>query len=166
MKKLFLTLTVAGLVLTSCGSDNTSEEGAAKEEAHQEADGHEHNHGDHDHGSSEAADRNIEAGAESNMADPIIDAYLEIKDGLTKDDKDATAKGAESLLAAFEAFDMTQLSGEQHTEYMDIMENSKEQAEHIVKSPIDHQREHFEALSVDMNDMITLIGTSKALYQG
>jgi len=164
MKKIFLTLTVVGLVLTSCSSDGNSEEGG-HEETHQEVDGHEHNHEDHDHGSSESTNRNIKAGAESNMADPIVDAYLEIKNGLSKDDKEATAKGAESLLAVFNVFDMTQLSEEQHLEFMDIIENSKEQAEHIVKSPIDHQREHFEALSVDMADLIKLVGTSKTLYQ-
>jgi len=48
---------------------------------------------------------------------------------------------------------------------MEIYENSKEQLEHIVKSPIDHQREHFEVLSTDLNDLITLIGTDQVLYR-
>tara|TARA_R110002072_G_scaffold238038_2_gene395436 strand:+ start:22933 stop:23556 length:624 start_codon:yes stop_codon:yes gene_type:complete len=165
MKKIFLLLTVVSLILTSCGSDN-SVEAEGNESKQQESDGHDHDHGDHDHSSSETAERNIQSSdVESNMADAIVDAYLEIKNGLVADDKEAAAKGAESLLASFKDFDMTQLSDEQHTDYMDIMENSKEQAEHIVKSPIDHQREHFEVLSVDLNDMIDLIGTSKSLFQ-
>ena len=60
---------------------------------------------------------------------------------------------------------MTKLTDAQHKEYMEIVENAKEQAEHIVKSPIDHQREHFEVLSNDVNDLITLLGTDKTLYQ-
>jgi hypothetical protein len=52
---------------------------------------------------------------------------------------------------------------------MDIYENAKEQTEHIVKSPMDHQREHFEILSNDINDLIaSIIGLlfSRALKKG
>jgi hypothetical protein len=48
---------------------------------------------------------------------------------------------------------------------MEILESAKEHAEHIVKKPIDHQREHFETLSTDITDLITLLGTDKTLYQ-
>ena len=48
---------------------------------------------------------------------------------------------------------------------MEIYESAKEQAEHIVKSPMDHQREHFEVLSTDINDLISLLGTDKTLYK-
>ena len=60
---------------------------------------------------------------------------------------------------------MTALTGTTHNEYMEILESAKEHAEHIVKSPIDHQREHFEVLSTDVNDIITLLGTEKTLYK-
>lgn len=59
---------------------------------------------------------------------------------------------------------MTKLSGNTHEQYMEIMESAKEHGEHIAKSDIDHQREHFEALSADMNDLIALLGTEKTLY--
>jgi hypothetical protein len=95
----------------------------------------------------------------------IIDGYLEIKNGLVADNQKAAAMGAESLLEAFSKFDMSALSKEQHMEYMEIYENAKEQAEHITKNPIDHQREHFEVLSEDINDIIALVGTDKKLYQ-
>ena len=48
---------------------------------------------------------------------------------------------------------------------MEILESAKEHAEHIVKSPIDHQREHFEVLSTDIKDLIGLVGSEKTLYQ-
>ena len=60
---------------------------------------------------------------------------------------------------------MSNLTGETNKEYMEIVESAKEQAEHIVKSPIDHQREHFEVLSTDINDLVALLGTEKTLYQ-
>ncbi len=133
-----------------------------------EGDGHgDHDHGDHDHGSSEMSETGtIEATTNKNSSTSgIIDAYLQIKNGLASDDKVAAAQGGKALLGAFSKFDMSKLSGAQHKEYMDIMENAKEQAEHIVKSPIDHQREHFEVLSNDINDLITLLGTDKTLYR-
>jgi len=95
----------------------------------------------------------------------IIDAYIQIKNGLVADNKKAAAKGGTALLAAFSTFDMTTLKGKAHTDYMEIYESAKEQAEHIVKSPIDHQREHFETLSTDMADLVALLGTEKTLYQ-
>lgn len=96
---------------------------------------------------------------------PIVNAYIQIKNGLVADEKGAAAKGASALLTAFSKFDMSKLSGDTHKEYMEILESAKEQSEHIVKSPIDHQREHFEVLSADISDLITLLGTEKTLYQ-
>jgi len=94
----------------------------------------------------------------------IIDAYIQIKNGLVADNKNDAVKGGTALLAAFAKFDMSTLKGDIHKEYMEIMESAKEHAEHIVKSDIAHQREHFEVLSTDVNDLITLLGTEKTLY--
>ncbi|MFI0429186.1 DUF3347 domain-containing protein [Mariniflexile sp. HMF6888] len=96
---------------------------------------------------------------------PIIEAYIQIKNGLVADSKEKAANGAEVLLKAFSAFDMTKLTEDKHKAYMEILESAKEHAEHIVKSSIDHQREHFEALSTDISDMIALLGTEKTLYK-
>ncbi|HTN17493.1 MAG TPA: DUF3347 domain-containing protein [Chitinophagaceae bacterium] len=118
-----------------------------------------------DHGHPVSVSRTIEVNTEKNPATrPLIDAYLQIKNGLVADDKDASSKGGSALAAAFSAFDMSKLSGEAHKQYMEIMESAKEHAGHIAQSDIDHQREHFEALSTDMNDLIALLGTDKVLY--
>lgn len=95
----------------------------------------------------------------------IIDAYLQIKNGLVADSKEAASKGGKALLVAFSNFNMSKLSGDTHKEYMEILESSKELADHIVKRDIDHQRIHFEMLSTDINDLISLIGTEKTLYK-
>ncbi len=109
--------------------------------------------------------RDITASTQKNSAtSEIVDSYLQIKNALVSDSKDDAAKGASMMLMAFSNFDMTQLGEAQHKEYMEIYESAKEQAEHIVKSPIDHQREHFETMSTDVNDLITLLGTDKTLY--
>ncbi|MEC5165538.1 altronate dehydratase [Flavobacterium sp. PL11] len=95
----------------------------------------------------------------------ILEAYFVMKNGLVADSKENSAKGGTALLAAFSKFDMSKLSEEAHKEYMEITESAKEHAEHIIKSDIDHQREHFEGLSTDITDLVALLGTNKVIYQ-
>jgi hypothetical protein len=177
MKKLKITtgiLAIAFIALsvTSC-KDNKKEHNnddghhtEVKSDDHSKVN-HDNSDGHHDDDTSTTNDgRDIDANTQKNAAtSPIIDAYIQIKNGLVATDKGATAKGGTALLTAFSKFDMTALKGDTHKEYMEIYESAKEQAEHIVKSPIDHQREHFEPLSTDITDLIALLGTEKTLYQ-
>ncbi len=177
MKKLKITtgiLAIAFIALsvTSC-KDNKKEHNnddghhtEVKSDDHSKVN-HDNSDGHHDDDTSTTNDgRDIDANTQKNATtSPIIDAYIQIKNGLVATDKGATAKGGTALLNAFSKFDMTALKGDTHKEYMEIYESAKEQAEHIVKSPIDHQREHFETLSTDITDLIALIGTEKTLYQ-
>ncbi len=169
MKKVLFILVITAFYLTACGNEKkeTASGNTHTEGMHHEDEDHDHDHAAHNHGQSEAGEaRKIEATSTKNTATSgIIDAYLQVKNGLAADNKTAAGMGAKQLLAAFAEFDMSQLSGETHKEYMEIMEDAKEQAEHIAKSPIDHQREHFEVLSTDVNDLISLLGTDKKLYQ-
>ena len=128
---------------------------------------HDNSDGHHDNDATESHhERDIDANTQKNAATtPIIDAYIQIKNGLVADNKEAAAKGGTALLTAFSNFNMSALKGDTHKEYMEILESAKEQAEHIVKSPLEHQREHFETLSTDINDLVTLLGTEKTLYQ-
>jgi len=98
---------------------------------------------------------------------PIIDSYLQLKNALVSDNSGDAAKAGQKLLDAFKNFDKSTLSETQKKEYLDIEEDAVENAEHIVKNSdkIKHQREHFEILSVDINDLITLLGTDKPLYR-
>jgi hypothetical protein len=84
---------------------------------------------------------------------------------LVKDDNKKATEAGKMMLSAFSNFDMASLTEIQHSKYMEIAESAKEHAEHISKNPIDHQREHFEDLSKDVNDLIALVGTDKTLYQ-
>jgi hypothetical protein len=177
MKKLKITtgiLAIAFIALsvTSC-KDNKKEHNnddghhtEVKSDDHSKVN-HDNSDGHHDDDTSTTNDgRDIDANTQKNATtSPIIDAYIQIKNGLVATDKGATAKGGTALLTAFSKFDMTALKGDTHKEYMEIYESAKEQAEHIVKSPIDHQREHFETLSTDITDLIALLGTEKTLYQ-
>ena len=143
---------------SKCGMD------LAAVEAHDHS---EMNHNDsHDHGNDESTVREItQNNTKNGVTAAILDAYFEIKNGLVADSKEKTASGGNNLLVAISKFDMSKLSEEAHKEYMEIEESAKEHAEHIIKSPIDHQREHFEALSTDITDLVTLLGTDKVVYQ-
>ncbi|MCF6351205.1 MAG: DUF3347 domain-containing protein [Flavobacteriaceae bacterium] len=166
MKKVIYVFVIATLTLGSCKTEKkeTNKDEVQKKEMHKETDNHE----GHNHGSDNAKkeDRNVTGTTQKNGATAqIIDSYLQIKNGLVADDNKATAKGGTAMVTAFTKFDMTKLSGDTHKEYMEILESAKEHAKHIVKSDIAHQREHFEVLSTDIDDLITLLGTDKTLYQ-
>ena len=180
MKNLKLTTSILamafiGLTAASCKDakkENTNEDGHHMEASHDNSDGHHDEETTHDNsdghhdGDSTATSRDIAVSTQKNTATtPIIDAYIQIKNALVADNKNNAAKGATALLKAFSNFDMTKLTGETRNEYMEIAESAKEQAEHIIENPIDHQREHFETLSTDINDLITLLGTEKTLFQ-
>ncbi len=156
-----LIFTMLTLTVTSCKNDTK------KSDSNGEMQSMEMNtEMSHDNDNASSNKREIAASTQKNDAtSEIIDSYLQIKNTLVADDKDGAAKGGTAMITAFSNFDMTTLKGETHKEYMEILESAKEHAEHIVKSDIAHQREHFEVLSTDVSDLITLLGTEKTLYQ-
>lgn len=119
----------------------------------------------HDGNNSESDGMSSDMGHKTSKTTMIVDSYLQLKNALVDSNKKKAADAGKMMLDAFSSFDMASLTEAQHKEYMEILESAKEHAEHIVKSPLDHQREHFEVLSTDINDLITLIGTEKTLYQ-
>lgn len=108
---------------------------------------------------------NMAMGQDKSASDLIIANYLELKNALVADNTESAASSGEKLVNAFEAFEVTNYSEEEQKELNEIIENAKEQAEHIAESAMDHQREHFEILSKDVVDLIAITGTEKTLYQ-
>lgn len=112
------------------------------------------------------ADKKADAATQkSDLTSAIVDGYLVLKNALVNENSEKAAEGGKMMLTAFSNFEMTKLTETQHAKYMEIAESAQEHVEHIVKNPIDHQREHFEDLSKDILDMIALVGTDKTLYQ-
>ncbi len=104
----------------------------------------------------------------SNAAiNEVVANYLKLKNALTKDDTKEAANAGNAIVAALAKIDMKSLAGEQMKTYMDIAEETKENAEHIGTNAgkLDHQREHFALLSKDIADLIKVFGTSQKLYQ-
>jgi hypothetical protein len=98
-------------------------------------------------------------------AEAILTSYFILKDGLVVDDSKKTAQAALKLEASIKTFDKSKYTKEQQKELADIFDDATEQVQHIAKSPIDHQREHFKTLSQDITDMVAITGTKSTLYE-
>lgn len=166
MKNSIYAVAIALLFLSACKNDPKQAESNEMNSNEMQME----NDDNHDHStmgeSSMQDDKNMDATTQkSGLTSEIIEAYLSIKNALVKEDSKKAAEGGKMMLTAFSNFEMGKLTESQHTKYMEIAESAKEHAEHIVKNPIDHQREHFEGLSKNLNDIIALVGTDKTLYQ-
>jgi len=168
MKKVIGILALALISTTISCKENAKKDSETQENMeNRDNTMHTESHEGHDHsaGTSSTEREILQNNTKNTETAALLDAYFKIKNGLVADSKEKTAKGGSDLLAAFSKFDMSKLSEEVHTTYMEIQESAKEHAEHIVKSDIDHQREHFEGLSTDITDLVALLGTDKVIYQ-
>jgi hypothetical protein len=171
MKKQILTVGAAVLfalgsaTFTSCGSSETTQEDSHAKGGHDHGDGHSH---DHSAALQSIPSENTEefSGEKAQDLSLILGSYFELKNALVEDNSEATSAAAKKLLGSFTGFDESTLEEAQVSEYAEIEESAVENAQHIVKNKgvIDHQREHLGALSEDMNDLVSLIGTDMKLY--
>jgi hypothetical protein len=98
-------------------------------------------------------------------AEAILSDYFNLKDALVNDDAKKAAQAGSKLIVSLKGFDRKTYEGMQQMELIEIIEDATEHAEHIVKSPIDHQREHFKTLSKDVADLLAITGTANPLYE-
>lgn len=164
MKNSIYAVVFAILFLSACKSDPKQAESNEMNtnEMHTGTD----NHDDSSMDGTMQADKTMDATTQkSGLTSAILNGYLAIKNALVNDDSEKAAEGGKMMLMAFSNFEMGKLTESQHSKYMEIADSAKEHAEHIAKNPIEHQREHFEDLSKDVNDIISLVGTDKTLYQ-
>ena len=151
MKYTIYLFVVTAIIFVACNNN--------AEQSNSERESKEMEHAEHKHSSTESE---VQKDVNANV---IIDTYLQLKNALVADNEKEAAEAGKIMLAAFSNFDMVSLTEEQHKQYMEIANDAKEHAEHIMTSEIGHQREHFEILSIDVKDLISLIGTDKKLYQ-
>ena len=105
--------------------------------------------------------------AEAQQADAkqVVAEYMTIKDALVKTDKDAAAKAGKQLGSLLKNFKVSNYPSEQQKKLKDVIDDAMVHTEHIGKSEMAHQREHFKMLSKDIIDMLTITGTEITLYQ-
>jgi hypothetical protein len=97
----------------------------------------------------------------------IINNYLTLKNALAVDDAKNAAGSGKMLYDAIGKANFPNIPGSKQKDLKDILDDAKENAEHISKSggDIDHQREHFEILGTDIKDLILIVGADRTLYQ-
>ena len=152
MKKVNLkvmSLIIAGglFALTSCGeSDSTNAETESTEQVNSSA--------------------QEEATKKDNLSS-ILSSYFEMSDNLTNDSASEAAKSSEKLRIALKDFQDPDLSNKESKEVDEIMKSSIEHAEHITENAgdIHHQREHLVLLSLDIKDLIEIVGTDQKVYE-
>ena len=98
-------------------------------------------------------------------SEAILSDYFNLKDALVGDDSKGAAEAGANLATSLKAFDESNYTAKEQKELTDIIDDAMEHAEHIAKSDIDHQREHFKVLSKDIADMVAITGTKNKLYQ-
>jgi copper chaperone CopZ len=91
----------------------------------------------------------------TNQLKAVFDNYFAVKDALVKTDGNTASIKATELLSAINAVKMETLTTDEHTVWMKVLKNIKEDAEHIADTKdAEHQREHFNTLSKNFYDLI------------
>lgn len=162
MKKILFVLTAALLVFAACNNEQ-------QEKSHDMA----KMDTDTTTKTAQADDKDIKTvSATFTNADPkiassikeIVDHYLHIKNALVNDNEQEAVSGGSALFAAINKMDKSLLTADQKKIYEENEDDLKEHAEHISKSKIDHQREHFAMMSEDMYALVKAFGGGRTLY--
>jgi hypothetical protein len=96
---------------------------------------------------------------------PVFDNYFQLKDALVKSSGKTAATESAELLAAIKAVKMESLSASEHTIWMKIQNDLKEDAEHISETnDVGHQRDHFVTLSQNIYELQKVSKTDNPVY--
>ncbi|AEL28017.1 DUF3347 domain-containing protein [Cyclobacterium marinum] len=150
---------VAGLSfsLLACGNSKSTD--------HND-DNTEHDHSGIDHAAEhKMPDGSVMEMSENKSISQLIDQYLAIKNALVQDDSKAAASAGQKLAEEASSIDVNTFEVSKQPEIKEILEVVKEHGEHIAKSEIAHQREHFEGMAKDFMDLLAITGTDRTLYQ-
>lgn len=117
------------------------------------------NHGNHQH------DGMNNAAQETNQLTTVFDSYFSLKDALVKTDGNTASAKAKDLQTAINAVKMDKLPMTVHTVWMKVLNDLKEDAEHINGTKdISHQRDHFMSLSKNMYELIKVSKPAETVY--
>lgn len=85
----------------------------------------------------------------------VFDSYFDVKDALVKTDGKIASEKAKSLVKAIGSVKMNELKADEHTVWMKVLNDLKEDAEHISETAdAKHQRDHFITLSKSIYELL------------
>jgi len=95
----------------------------------------------------------------------VLNAYIQLKDALVKSDGTNSSSASKTLLTAIQEVNMSELNTETHTQWMKVVNDLKEDAEHISETKeITHQRDHFMSLSKNLYLVIKVSKSETPIY--
>ncbi|MCG2431093.1 DUF3347 domain-containing protein [Aequorivita xiaoshiensis] len=156
---MMIAVAVLGLTVISCKdekTEHTEEAGMHSEMNHEKG---------MDHDNMSASNTGMDSNTQNLQAKQVLTDYMTLKDALVATDEKAAADAGKQLQNTLQSFDVSNFTTEQQTELKDIIEVATEHAEHISRSDVAHQREHFQMLTKDVTDMVAITGTENTLYQ-
>ena len=106
------------------------------------------------------------ANAQSNSSiNKVLNAYIQLKDALVKSDGTSSSSASKTLLTSIQEVNMNELNTETHTQWMKVVNDLKEDAEHITETKeITHQRDHFMSLSKNLYAVIKVSKSETPIY--
>ncbi len=117
------------------------------------------NHANHQH------DGMNNAAQETNQLTAVFDSYFSLKDALVKTDGNVASAKAKDLETSINSVKMDKLPMNVHTVWMKVLNDLKEDAEHINGTKdIAHQRDHFMSLSKNMYELIKVVKPAETVY--
>ena len=158
-------IAVTLLTVTSCKDTKKSDEQMEMDQNEMNHDGDEAMEMDHNMQNEEMM--TMEGNQKTSKPTAILDNYLELKNALVADDTEKAASIGKHLFKVLGEFDRSSVADSEKQEVDDIIEDAREHAEHIAgnSGKMEHQREHFEIISMDVKDLIAITGTDRKLYQ-
>ncbi|MEP6468106.1 MAG: multicopper oxidase domain-containing protein, partial [Parafilimonas sp.] len=103
--------------------------------------------------------------AQSASLQQLFTDYYSIKNALVKDDANTASTSADKLLNDTKSLDVKTLNKDEQTAFNSVKDKIVYNADHISEvNDIDHQREHFEALSNAMSTLVQSASLSKPVY--
>lgn len=160
----FVSLTAISCRDTKKDDVNDDMHSEMNEENHHDDSGMNHNEGVNHDTMSESNDM-MDSNTQKSEAKQVMADYMTLKEALVATNQAEAAKAGNKMVVSLKNFDMSGYTSAQQTELKDIIADATEHAEHIGKSEMPHQREHFKTLSKDMMDMVAITGTDATLYQ-
>ena len=106
------------------------------------------------------------ANAQSNTnIKKVLDAYIQLKDALVKSDGASSSSASQTLLTSIQEVNMNELNTETHTQWMKVVNELKEAAEHISETKeIAGQRDYFMSLSKNLYAVIKVSKSETPIY--
>ena len=150
MKKLILCLSVMTVAFSACNSNKSNA-------------GQQGSHDMQNMSQTDSASKEISSMPDAKNSvsiKEIISSYQVLKNALTEDNSTAAAKAGGEVQSAFKNFNKSILTVDQKKIFEEVEADASEHAEHIAENGgnIAHQREHFEILSKDINDLAKSFG--------